>query len=66
MKKLVELRSILGITQEELAISIGVSRTTVVNWESGDTIPQKRHLDKLLEKYGVPAAWLFSEYVPVK
>ena len=33
------LRTRMGLTQEELARRAGVSRQTVVKWESGDAIP---------------------------
>lgn len=35
-----KLREQLGLTQEELAVKIGVSIRTVQNWESGGKIPE--------------------------
>lgn len=45
-EKLVILRKIKGITQEELACAVGVSRQAVYKWESGQSYPE---VPKLLE-----------------
>ena len=45
-EKLVILRKIKGITQEEFAIAVGVSRQAVYKWESGQSYPE---VPKLLE-----------------
>ena len=45
-EKLVILRKIKGITQEEFAIAVGVSRQSVYKWESGQSLPE---VPKLLE-----------------
>lgn len=43
--RLYELRRQKGLSQEELANRIGVSRQTVSKWEIGDTVPD---MDKLI------------------
>ena len=45
-EKLVILRKIKGITQEEFAIAVGVSRQSVYKWEAGRSYPE---VAKLLE-----------------
>lgn len=37
---LMRFRTLRGITQQELADAMGVSRTTVMNWETGRAIPK--------------------------
>lgn len=37
--KIKKFRKLKGLTQEELAMMLGVSRTTLGNWESGTRIP---------------------------
>ena len=48
-----ELRKAKGIQQKELAISIGVSRPTVSEWESNKKDPSGDRLKKLAEFFGV-------------
>lgn len=36
---LISLRKRDGLTQEQLAAKIGVSRQAIVNWEKGDSVP---------------------------
>ena len=45
-EKLVVLRKLKGITQEEFACAVGVSRQAVYKWESGQSYPE---VPKLLE-----------------
>lgn len=42
-------RSKLGLSQEELAEKVGVSRTTVTQWERGDYLPKLERMAKLSE-----------------
>jgi transcriptional regulator with XRE-family HTH domain len=44
-----ELRKKKGLTQEELAKAVGVSRLTVSMWESGKASPKAEFLKKLAE-----------------
>ena len=45
-EKIVALRKIKGITQDELASAVGVSRQAVYKWESGQSYPE---VQKLIE-----------------
>ena len=45
-EKLVKLRKLKGITQDEFASAVGVSRQAVYKWESGQSYPE---VAKLLE-----------------
>ena len=44
-----------GLTQEEAAKRIGVSKTTIVNWEKGETSPKMKQLDAICNVYAIPA-----------
>ena len=45
-------RELKGLTQDELAQQMGVSRQTVIGWESG-TLPRETKLDKLSKVLGI-------------
>lgn len=46
-QKLTQRRKTLGYSQESLAYAVGVERSTVVRWESGETEPRAWHRPKL-------------------
>ncbi len=48
-----QLREASGLTQMEVATQLGVTITTVYNWERGASEPLGRHLQKLGRLYGV-------------
>lgn len=48
------MRSRKGMTQEEVAEQVGVSRQAVAKWEKGDTLPDVESCVKLADLYGVP------------
>ena len=52
-KYLTELRKYYGVTQEELAVRVGVTRQAVSKWETGTTIPDIEILMNLSEIYGI-------------
>lgn len=54
-----ELREQRGLTQQELASSMGVVRNAVTNWETETTLPKTRQLPLLAEVLGVPIGDLF-------
>lgn len=58
-----ELRKKAGIQQKELAISIGVSRPTVSDWESNKKDPSGERLRKLAEFFDVDELMILGKGV---
>lgn len=52
MDELKRLREAAGLSQVQLALRLGVSQSTVANWERGFRAPQARHLIKLANILG--------------
>ncbi len=52
-EKLVELRTIKGATQEDVAQSLSVSNKTISKWENGASMPDLPMLVELSKYYGV-------------
>ena len=59
-EKLYELRRASGMSQEELAEKLGVSRQAVSKWESGATQPELSKLIELSKIYQVSVDALLS------
>lgn len=60
-EKIMYCRKKLGLSQEELALKIGVSRQSVSKWETGETSPEISKLPLLAECFNVTTDWLLSE-----
>ena len=50
---LLYLRNLKGLSQEQVAEAIGISRQSYSKWEQGDTFPDIDKCDKLAKFYGV-------------
>ena len=48
-----------NLSQQEAAARIGVSVSTLRNWESGKTFPNQPKIEKLCEVYGISFDVLF-------
>lgn len=48
-----------GMTQTEAAKRIGVSISTLKNWESGNTFPKQPQIEAMCEIYGISYDALF-------
>lgn len=59
-KRIKLARELAGLTQEKLAEIIGVSRTAVVRWESGETVPTVDHLIEMTGILKVSADFLLG------
>ena len=57
-EKLIRLRKREGISQEELASYLEVSRQAVSRWEQGTALPDAGNLLKLRQRFGVSVDWL--------
>ena len=52
-EKLVELRTLNGVTQDDVARSLSVSNKTISKWETGTSTPDIAMLVELSKYYGV-------------
>ncbi len=60
-EKIVRLRRIRGITQDELASAVGVSRQAVYKWECGQSYPEVAKLLELKALFGISIDDLLDE-----
>ena len=60
-EKIQALRTDIGLSQEDLAERLGVSRQAVSKWESGASDPSTSNLLALAKLYGVSAEDLLRE-----
>ncbi len=60
-EKLIKLRKEKGMTQEDVAFEVGVSRQSVSKWETGDAEPNVSTLKALSKVLGVTVDYLLDE-----
>ena len=60
-EKLIRLRKREGVSQEELAAYLEVSRQAVSRWEQGTALPDTGNLLKLRQRFGVSVDWLLED-----
>ncbi len=60
-EKLVKLRKSNGLSQEQLAEKLGVSRQAISRWESGDSTPDMINLIGLCECFMVTSDYLIHD-----
>ena len=59
--KLKALRMQAGISQEKLAVELGVTKRTIINYESGKTLPPISLLIQMSKFFGVAVESLITE-----
>ena len=52
-ENLVTLRNLKGLTQEQVAEVVGISRQSYAKWEQGETVPDIGKCDRLASFYGI-------------
>ena len=62
--QLQEVRRKNGLTQEQFAEALQVSRQAVSRWESGRSYPEVDKILYICNRYGVPIGQLFAEEAP--
>lgn len=60
-EKILSLRTQLGLSQEELAEQLAVSRQSVSKWETGQSVPDLDKLIKLADLFGISVDELVRE-----
>ena len=63
-EKIQSLRRERGLSQEELAITLGVSRQAVSKWELGDATPDTDKVIALANYFGVTTDYLLRDLAP--
>ena len=61
MKKISEMRLKSGMTQNQVANTLKVDRSTVAKWETGDVLPRAATLATLAEMYHCTMEELLEE-----
>ena len=64
-EKIYSCRRKAGLSQEELAEKIGVSRQAVSKWETGESVPELSKIVMLADIFGVTTDWLLRDEEPV-
>lgn len=59
--KIVDERKLMGLSQEELAERLGVSRQAVSKWESAQSMPDLQRVIQLAELFGVSTDYLLKD-----
>ncbi|MGI5173376.1 helix-turn-helix transcriptional regulator [Treponema sp. OMZ 840] len=60
-QKIFDLRKKTGLSQEQLADTIGVSRQSVSKWESGESLPELERLIELSKTFKVSIDYLVED-----
>lgn len=59
-----EQRKIKGISQEKLAVELGVSRQAISKWESGQSVPELDKIVRMSDFFGVTTDYLLKGIEP--
>jgi transcriptional regulator with XRE-family HTH domain len=59
-EKIFELRKAKGVSQEQLAEKLGVSRQSVSKWESGESLPEIERIIELSKVFNVTTDYLLK------
>lgn len=57
-----ELLKKKNVTQDELAVAIGVTQSTISYWSNGVTYPRTRNLTKIAKTLGVSVKTLVESF----
>lgn len=59
--KIIKLRKATGISQEELAEQLNVSRQAISRWENGSALPDAQNILQISKLFGVTADYLLND-----
>lgn len=60
-KKVYEMRKAQGLSQEQLAEKLGVSRQSVSKWEAGESMPELERVVEMSKIFNVSTDYLLKE-----
>lgn len=64
-EKLLYLRKTKGLSQEQLASEVTVSRQAISKWELGESIPDTENIIQLTKTFDVSADFLLNEEIDI-
>lgn len=64
--RLKEIRSDLGLTQEEFAAEVKKNRGQIASYETGRVVPDGTFIELLVVKYGYREEWILTGELPKK
>jgi len=59
-EKILQLRKQQGLSQEELAEKVGVSRQAISKWETGESVPELERVVNLSKIFGTTTDYLLN------
>lgn len=48
-----------GLKQKDAAVALGISKSTLINYEHGKTVPDWNMVNKICKLYDIPADFIF-------
>ena len=48
-----------GLNQKDAAVALGISKSTLINYEHGKTVPDWNMVNKICKLYDIPADFIF-------
>ena len=60
-RKLKQARKAAKLSQEQVSLEIGISRSAISKYENGDLEPNIETITKLMKLYQINSAYLFEE-----
>jgi transcriptional regulator with XRE-family HTH domain len=61
IKKIREIRKMKGLSQQEFAKVIGVTKQLISLWEKGENLPSMKSIIKLINTYDIDFNYFFDE-----
>lgn len=59
-ERLEYLRTVRGLNKQQFAAAVGVTDTTVANWEASRKEPRASHVAAVCKRFAVSADWLLG------
>lgn len=65
-ERLKEARLLSGLTQEQLANKIGIAKSTVTGYETGNSEPDMKKISKIIDVLKIDANFLWQDEMQIK
>lgn len=59
-ERIAKWRHVMGVSQQELARTIGVTPAAIYQWESGETSPRTSNLEHMVRVFGITMAQFYG------